>query len=123
MRKFNAFRHFVNTYVDKHYKIDEGKIKISKSDGYKHNIRVCEICCKLIQEKNIKFITQCRLKGGSIPDIVFFRGNIPYVVEVRNTENDRRSKKKIEKLPYELREFVVYIDANKPLNKEISKMR
>jgi len=121
--KFNIIKHFTDTYIDKHFRVDFNKINLSKADGYFHNLRVCEICCKLIQEKNVKFLTQAKLKCGSKPDIIFFRGNIPYIIEVRNTENDKRSEAKLKKLPYEIREFVHYIDANKPLKEELCKIK
>ena len=122
--KINTYTYFITNYVDNiKYRTDEGKIKLSKADGYKHNIRVCEICCKLIQETNTKFICQPRLKCGSRPDIIFFRGEEIFIVEVRNTEKDKRSKEKINKLPKELRQLIIYVEANKPLEEELVKIK
>ena len=121
--KFNAFKYFIDNYIDKHFRLDIGKIKISKADGYSHNVRVCEICCKLIQEDNTNFICQPRFKKGIRPDIVFNRGNIIYVIEVRNTETDKRSMAKMKKLAKELKNCVIYIDANTPIEEEIIKIK
>ena len=125
MKKFDALKYFVDNFVDRNYRIDLGKIKISRADRYEHNIRVCEICCKLIEEKNTNFICQPRLKrryGNGRPDIVFNIGNVIYLVEVRYTETDKRSKDKLDKLPEELRDYIVYIDAKKPLEEEMVRL-
>jgi len=122
MKSQSFYRNFINSYFDKYHKVDEGVIKLSKADGNIHNILVCGICVKLLSEENTIFITQARLKGCR-PDVIFFRGNQVFIVEVRDSETDKKSIEKLEKLPEELREFVIYIDANKDLKTELEKIK
>jgi len=123
MKNQSFYRNFINNYFDKHYKRDEGKINVSKADGKIHNLIVCAICVNLLEETNTTFITQARLRCGVRPDVLFFRGNQVFIVEVRHTENEKESGEKLKKLPEELREFVIYIDCNKDLRTELNKIK
>ena len=46
-----------------------GAIRLSSANTREHNIRVCEICCTLL-EYGIPFATEVRLNTGVRPDIV-----------------------------------------------------
>lgn len=104
-------REFINKYLDKQYKIDWNVIKLSKADGIKHNQMVATVCCWLLHN-NIPFATQCRFTSNYRPDIICPTGLPVRIIEVRNTETDKRTKEKEVRIPTELLTEIAFVDAN-----------
>lgn len=104
---------FQKKYLDKSYKIDWNTIKLSKADGEAHNIMVANVCIWCIHN-DIPFVTQCRFITGYRPDILCPIRMPKYIVEVRNTETEKESNAKLVRIPAELQNSIIYIDANKP---------
>jgi hypothetical protein len=106
----NHFNDFKRIYFNNSYRVNEGHIVLHKSDGKKHNNLINNICLELLYEPNVRFVTQQRFKTGSRPDIFFVRGMHPFIIEVRDSETKEKSDSKLEKLPEELRDCVIYVD-------------
>ncbi|MDP2692198.1 MAG: hypothetical protein Q8O88_01000 [bacterium] len=115
----NIIREFETRYLDNQYKIDWNTIKLSRADGYKHNQMVANICVWLCHS-NIPFATQCRFRKTSYrPDIICPLGIPKPIIEVRNTETEKRSKAKQIRIPAELHNSIIYVDANQPFKEEM----
>ena len=100
---------FKRNYLDPYYKLDWNKINLSKSDGLAHNKMVCDVCVYLLTN-NIQFLTQPRFVSGYRPDILVPHG-LPYkIIEVRNTETEKKSKEKMCRTPEELQNEILYVD-------------
>jgi len=92
---------WVRNYVDPMFKVDWGKIKLSKANTREHNMRVCEICCTLI-EHGIPFATEVRLNCGARPDIIC-PTHVQPIIEVLHSETKEDfGRLKANKYPPEL---------------------
>lgn len=109
MRIIDKIKEFENKYLDKRFKIDWNKIRLSRADGYNHNLMVASICVWFLHN-NINFATQPRFKSGYRPDIICFP-HVKNIIEVRNTETERRTKTKLRRIPKELVDNIIYVDA------------
>ena len=81
---------------DKMHKPLWGAIRLSTANTREHNLRVCEICCTLL-EYGIPFATEVRLNTGVRPDIVAPTHVLP-IIEVLWSESkqdflDKKSHK------------------------------
>lgn len=93
---------WARAYADPMFKVDWGKIKLSKANTKEHNLRVCEICCTLI-EHEIPFATEVRLKCGARPDIIC-PTHVQPIIEVLHSETKEDfAKLKADKYPSQLR--------------------
>lgn len=92
-------------------------VKIKKTDGYPHNRMVFDICEYLLKE-GIEFTTQAEFKTGYIPDIVC-PNHIKPIIEVRNTETEERTNAKKIRIPKELQDKIIYVDATIPFDKKL----
>ena len=104
-------KEFVDTYLDKRYKMDWNVIKLSKADGKAHNQMVANVCIWCIHN-DIPFLTQCRFNSGYRPDIICPVRLPKPIVEVRNTETEKESKAKEVRIPEALKASIVFVDAN-----------
>ncbi len=86
--------------------------KYSKTSK-EHQDRVNDICWWLYSN-GIPFATEVDFKTGANPDIIC--PTIHKIYEVRHSEKEETSKKKLLKLPEELRDWVVYNDTDKEFN-------
>ncbi len=103
---------------DKMYKPLWGAIRLSSANTKEHNLRVCEICCCLL-EMGIPFATEVRLSNGVRPDIVA-PTHVRPIIEVLWSESEADFKeKKADKYPLELQGKWILHDAKKPFE-EIS---
>ena len=102
-------KQFIDTYINKKYSIDWNHIKLSRANGHAHNKMVCEICLWML-ENNLPFATEVRCITHYTPDIISPL-HIKPIIEVRNTETDKRTQEKFSRIPDDLMEQIIYVDA------------
>ncbi len=109
---------FKRDYLAPYYRTDWNKINISKADSYEHNLMVCKICLHLLYN-DTPFLTQATFKSGLRPDIVVPFGLPKKILEVRASETEDRSIEKFSRIPEELHEEVLYVDAYEEFRPEL----
>ncbi len=105
--KLNKFRNL----FDNSCRIDMNTHNFSGTDKI-HSQRVSTICHALYYDIKTPFFTEARIKGYR-PDVIcpLYLGGV--IIEVRNSETEKKSKAK--KVPDELKGFtVIYSDCDKP---------
>ena len=110
-------KEFVDMYVDKKYKVDWNVIKLSKANGQAHNQMVATICVWCIHN-DIQFATECHLVGNYRPDVIVPFGLPVRIIEVRNSETERRTQEKMGRIPKDLQVQIAYVNANQPFNEK-----
>ena len=118
IKEKQCINEFVNKYLDKNFRIDWNVIKLSRSDSYEHNKMVSDICLWLFHN-NIPFTTQCRFNTQYRPDIMCPIRHIKRIIEVRHTETDKRSFEKFTRIPEELQNEIIYVDAKQIFKQEL----
>lgn len=108
---------FWNKYLDHTVGQYWNHIRISKKNGYKHNKMVCDICLWFL-ENDIPFSTECVLLGGRVVDIVC-PSHIKSLIEVRDSETEKRSFEKFRRTPIELQDQIIYVDAKQEFNEKL----
>lgn len=112
------FNDFVRDYVDINYRHDINRVRIISSDSYEHNLMIFEICYWL-KKQGIPFMTQVRFKTGYRPDIVIPVGHIKQIIEVRHTEDWKKTESKLKLIPKELKEEIIYVKAQQNFNEKL----
>lgn len=113
MDRERIIRDFFRRYVDTHFKNPRDTIRLSSGNTDAHNMRVCEVCVVLLKNK-IPFYTEVKLKCGLRPDIVC-PTHVKQIIEVMATETLKSyQESKLPKLPEELEDEVLVIEAHKP---------
>mgnify|MGYP001182659420 FL=1 len=87
-----------------------GAIRLSTANTRGHNLRVCEICCVLL-EHGIPFATEVRLKSGVRPDIVAPTHVLPIIEVLWSETRDDFQTKKADKYPDDLKRRWILHDA------------
>lgn len=107
LKKLNDFK---NKYFSPYYRADWNVIHLSGTSK-KHQDMVYEICWYLYTNK-IPFITEPILKSGYNPDIVVPIGLPKKIIEVRHSENEKLTKAKEIRIPEELLDDIIYVEAD-----------
>lgn len=98
---------------------DLNKIKLNPSAGKRHNKRIAEICLALLHDIDTPFYTEVKFKTGYKPDIfcpLYLDG---CVIEVRDSETEKETKEKEDRIPEELGSVMfIYNDATQPFKLE-----
>jgi hypothetical protein len=95
---------------DKMHKPLWGAIRLSAANTREHNIRVCEICCTLM-EHGIPFATEVRLNTGVRPDIVAPTHVLPIIEVLWSESKQDFIDKKSDKYPSSLQKKWILHDA------------
>ena len=95
---------------DKMYKPLWGAIRLSSANTREHNLRVCQICCTLL-EHGIPFATEVRLSNGVRPDIVAPTPVLPIIEVLWSESKQDFLDKKADKYPLPLQRKWILHDA------------
>jgi hypothetical protein len=95
---------------DKMYKPLWGAIRLSSANTREHNLRVCQICCTLL-EHGIPFATEVRLSNGVRPDIVAPTHVFPIIEVLWSESKQDFLDKKADKYPLSLQRKWILHDA------------
>jgi len=74
--------------------------------------------CQYLYNNGYPFLTRPKFKSGYLPDVLCPTFHTP-IIEVRESENDRRTIAKFEHIPKELIEKIIYVDANVEFSEEM----
>jgi hypothetical protein len=95
---------------DKMHKPLWGAIRLSAANTREHNLRVCQVCCTLI-EHGLPFATEVRLKNGVRPDIVAPTHVVPIIEVLWSETKEDFLTKKAPKYPDSLQKQWILHDA------------
>jgi hypothetical protein len=107
---------FVRRYVDRSQVIHWNTIKL-KGTSKTHQDMVYNVCWWLYKN-GITFSTEVKFRTGYTPDIVCPTYVKP-LIEIRYSESDERTAEKYERIPAELIDQIIYVDANKPFTEKM----
>jgi hypothetical protein len=102
---------FKRTYFSSHYRSDVNTLSFSNTTK-KHQDMVYEICWWLYKQE-IPFFTTVKMKSGYCPDIVVPFGLPKKIIEVRHSEKEKQTRLKDVRIPEDLKDEIVYVDASK----------
>lgn len=108
---------FKNKYLDLSYRTDWNKINLSGTSK-KHQDMVYEICWWLYSNK-IPFITEAKFKSKYKPDILVPYGLPKKIIEVRKSEKEKQTLSKLKRIPKELHNQIIYVEANQEFKSEL----
>ena len=111
-----AVNDFGRAYFTHKRVIHWNTVKFTGTDR-KHQDMIYEICYWLY-EQGIPFATEAEFTTGYRPDIVCPTHIIP-IIEVRNTETDKRTTEKFGRIPDELVGEIIYVDADQEFSEEL----
>lgn len=86
------------------------------SGGKRHQEIVTKICLDLAYEFKVPFATEPTFKTGYKPDIMCPIGRPYKIIEVRYTETEKETKAKESKIPEELKNQILYVEAKQEYN-------
>ena len=101
---------FVRQHVDKGQVIHWNSLKFTGTSK-EHQDMVYNICWYLYQH-DIPFATEVSFKSKYNPDIICPTWIKP-IIEVRHSENDKRTLEKFVRIPNELSNQIIYVDSTK----------
>lgn len=85
--------------------------------SYEHYMMVSKVCWWLYKN-GIDFCTEAKFKTGYEPDIVC-PNHIRPIIEVRFSETDKETMSKFVRIPDELQNQIIYVDADKEFEEEL----
>ena len=118
LKEIKKIKEFEDKYLDKNFKVEWNKIILRRCDSYEHNKMVSDICLWLFHN-NIPFATQCRFISKYNPDIIVPINHIKCIIEVRATETDKKTFEKFSRIPKELQDQIIYVDAKQEFNSKL----
>ncbi len=112
---------FKQTHLNYSEKLSQNHIILSaanNADDDAHNKMVCDICRCLLRMK-VPFYCEVQLKTGWKPDIIV-PTHVKKVIEVFGSETKELfNLKKGHKVPEELRNEIIFVDAKKKFNEKM----
>jgi hypothetical protein len=114
-KQLDAIKSFEKDYIDRRYKPQWNVVKFS-STSYEHQRTVFDVCWWLYKN-NIPFATETVFTSGYNPDIIC-PTHIKPVIEVRYSEKDKNTIEKFSRIPEELHNKIIFVDANKTFDEK-----
>jgi len=100
---------FSREYIDKRYRVDWNTVKLDTGNSVSHEMMKARVCYSL-QKQGIPFACEVRFKTGYVPDIIC-PTHIKKIIEVRYSETDKLTSKKVVRIPESLINEIIYVNA------------
>lgn len=114
-KTIRILREFQEAYFEKGFKNNLNEIRLSKANTFRHNFRVCAVCCYLLSQ-DIPFYTEVKLNCSLRVDICC-PTHVIKLIEVLHSETPEKfTKLKLHKLPEELKDEFVLIETKNKFN-------
>lgn len=108
--------YFTRKYSDPSFPVRWGTVNFSGTSK-EHQDMVYEICWWL-HKNDIPFATEVRFESGYRPDIIC-PTHIKPIIEVRHSEEDKQTMSKFARIPEELQQQIIYVEAGQPFNEKL----
>lgn len=116
-KTLKVLNEFKQKYLSLSYRVDwKPQVKFSGTSK-DHQRMVFDICWWLYQN-NIPFMTEAVFKSGYNPDIIC-PTHVRPIIEVRHSEGDKQTLSKFKRIPDELQDKIIYVDAGEDFVEEL----
>lgn len=109
----NIFR---RKYLDNRRVFHWNRIKPTGT-SYEHFRMVCEICWWL-HKNNIPFCTEAQFSSRYCPDVLC-PSHVKPIIEVRSSESNEESDAKFARIPTELHDKIIFVEANEEFSEKM----